>query len=353
MRVAMLVQKVDERDWLMAFALKWIRALAARVDRLDVITLEQREADLPKNVFVQTMGKERGYSRPRELWMLYRALGRVIRDVDVVFSHMTPRYTWLSAPLAAVYGKPQLMWYTHRQIGWELRLALAASVYAVTAAPESFPLQSPKVRAVGHGIDTDFFRPDDRCPLDDPPLIVQVARLMPIKHQATLLQAVAAVPDIRVAFLGGVPSGQDPAYLNDLRALARDLGIADRVTFTGGLQPEEVRDFYRRATVSVNLSPPGLFDKAALESMLVGTPTIVSSSAFDTLLGDHGERLRLSAPDDAAALAARLRSLLALSGEERSVMGLDIRARVQTAHSLDGLMDRLVALMAEACQQGL
>jgi D-inositol-3-phosphate glycosyltransferase len=169
----------------------------------------------------------------------------------------------------------------------------------------------------------------------------------------TIPQAVAAVPDIRVAFLGGVPSGQDPAYLNDLRALARDLGIADRVTFTGGLQPEEVRDFYRRATVSVNLSPPGLFDKAALESMLVGTPTIVSSSAFDTLLGDHGERLRLSAPDDAAALAARLRSLLALSGEERSVMGLDIRARVQTAHSLDGLMDRLVALMAEACQQGL
>ncbi len=350
MRVAMLVQKVDENDWLMAFALKWIQALAARIERLDVIALEQHQADLQGNVFVQSMGKERGYSRPRELWMFYRALARVIRDVDVVFSHMTPRYTWLSAPLATMYHKPQLMWFTHRQIGWELRLALASCTYAVTAVPESFPLQSPKVRALGHGIDAEFFKPDDRRALDDPPLVVQVARLMPIKHQATLLQAVAAVPDIRAAFIGGIPSGQNPAYLTDLKALAHDLDITDRVTFAGGLQPEAVRDFYRRATVSVNLSPPGLFDKAALESMLVGTPTVASSSAFDVLLGDHAERLRLSAPDDEAALAARLRSLLALSGEERGAMGLDIRARVQAAHSLDGLMDRLVALMAEACR---
>jgi glycosyltransferase involved in cell wall biosynthesis len=350
MRVAMLVQKVDERDWLLAFTLKWIRALAARVERLDVIALEQREAELPENVFVQSMGKERGYSRPRELWTFYRALGRVIGDVDVVFSHMTPRYTWLSAPWAALYRKPQMMWYTHRQIDWELRLALASCKYAVTAVPESFPLQSPKVLAFGHGIDTEFFRPDAQCPLDDPPLIVQVARLMPIKHQETLLRAVAAVPDIRAALIGGTPPGQNPAYLDDLKALVRDLGITDRVTFTGGLQAEAVRDFYRRATVSVNLSPPGLFDKAALESMLVGVPTIVCNSAFDALLGDHAERLRITAPDDGSGLAARLQSLLALSSEEHGAMGLDIRERVKAAHSLDRLMDRLVALMAEACR---
>ena len=350
----MITQKLDESDSLLAFTIGWVRALAARVEHLHVLCQERRletlTAPLPANVTTWSMGKERGYGRLREAVGFYRACGRAIRDVDVIFSHMIPRYVWFGAPYAMLHRKSQVLWYTHRHSNWELRLAVAACKYIASAVPGSFPLQTPKLRAVGHGIDSDFFVPGADSIPDDPPLIVQVARLMPIKHQATLLQAVAAVPDIRAALIGGTPSGQDPAYLNGLKALARNLGITDRVTFTGGLRPEAVRDYYRRATVSVNLSPPGLFDKAALESMLVGAPTIVCNSAFDALLGDHAERLRMAAPDDSAALAARLRSLLALSREERGAMGQDIRERVQAAHSLDGLMDRLVALMAEACR---
>ena len=36
---------------------------------------------------------------------------------------------------------------------------------------------------------------------------------------------------------------------------------------------------------AVNLSPVGLFDKAALEGMAVGVPTLVTNEAFDPLLG--------------------------------------------------------------------
>jgi glycosyltransferase involved in cell wall biosynthesis len=332
----------------MAFTVKWIRALAARVDHVHVITLEQREADLPGNVTVQSMGKERGYGRLRELIGFYRALGRAIRDVDVIFSHMTPRYTWLSAPLAISFRKPQLLWFVHRQVSFELRLALAACTYAVTAIPDSFPIPSDKVRAFGHGIDADFYAPDPNCPPDEPPLIVYVARLMPIKHHETLLRTLASDAvdrSVRVAIVGAVPSGQDPAYLTHLQNLACELGIADRVTFTGGLLSEAVRDLFRRATVAVNLSPPGLFDKAALESMLTGVPTIVSSTAFDDLLGDHAPSLRISAPDAVQELATKLQSLIAFSPQERTTIGQDLRARAKAAHSLDGLMDRLVALM--------
>ena len=63
MRVLMLVQQIDERDWLRAFIVEWVRALASHVERVDVITLEQGEAALPDNVFVQSMGKERGKNR--------------------------------------------------------------------------------------------------------------------------------------------------------------------------------------------------------------------------------------------------------------------------------------------------
>src|SRR5258708_36867986 len=124
MRIAMFVQQVDERDWLRAFTLDWIRGLATRVERVDVITLEQGKATLPANAIVHSMGKERGYGRGRELLEYYRALGRVIRHTDVLFCHMTPRYSWLAAPVPALFPKPQALWYTPRQLNWELRRAL-------------------------------------------------------------------------------------------------------------------------------------------------------------------------------------------------------------------------------------
>lgn len=294
----MMVQQVDERDWLRAFTLTWIRALAARVERLEVITLEQGQASLPDNVIVHSMGKEHGNGQARELIAFYRALGIVVSRVDALFCHMTPRYTWLAAPFAIPHRKPQVLWYTHQQDNLELRLATAVSKYVVTAVPDSFPIATPKLHPLGHGIDAEFYAPDLACVPDQPPLIVHVARLMPIKHQETLLRAVATGLDVRIAIIGAVPTGQDAAYEKRLRDLADELGIADRVTFTGGLPAEAVRDWYRRAWAAVNLSPPGLFDKAALESMLIGTPTIVTNPAFDSLLGADVSTLRISSPED-------------------------------------------------------
>jgi glycosyltransferase involved in cell wall biosynthesis len=117
------------------------------------------------------------------------------------------------------------------------------------------------------------------------------------------------------------------------------------VTFAGGLPPDAVRDWYRRAAIAVNLSPLGLFDKAALESMAAGTPTIVSNPAFDSLLGDHVPSLRIDSPEDVEGLAARLRALLALAEDERRAIGNDIRGRVAATHSLERLMPRLVNIL--------
>jgi glycosyltransferase involved in cell wall biosynthesis len=168
---------------------------------------------------------------------------------------------------------------------------------------------------------------------------------MPIKHQETLLWALANGIDAQVVLVGDVPQGQNATYVENLKALACGLGIDSRVTFAGGLPPDAVRDWYRRAAIAVNLSPPGLFDKAALESMATGTPTIVSNPAFDPLLGDHVPRLRIDSPEDVEGLAARLVAMLALAGDERRTMTADIRERVVAAHSLERLMPQLVSVL--------
>ncbi len=341
----MITQKVDPADPLLAFVTGWINALASRVEHLDVLCLEQPAVVLPANVTAWSMGKERGRNRLRELVAFYQVLNRVINNVDVIFCHMIPRFAVLAAPYATIFRKPLILWYIHRQADLELRLAVTACRYVATAVSDGFPVRTPKLRPLGHGIDADFFAPNPNCQPDDPPLIVQVARLTSIKHQETLLRALAMDVNARVAFVGAVPPGHDQTYLAHLQALANELKIADKVTFTGALKQQAVREMYWQASVAVNLSPPGLFDKAALESMLTAVPTIVTNPAFDPLLGDYASRLRIVDSNDVAGLANSLKSLSTMTTAERQSMVDGIRQRVNANHSLEGMMDRLVALM--------
>ena len=68
MRVLMITQKIDPTDPLLAFVPMWVTALAARVEHLDVLCLEQPTIALPTNVTAWSMGKERGRNRLRQAW---------------------------------------------------------------------------------------------------------------------------------------------------------------------------------------------------------------------------------------------------------------------------------------------
>ncbi len=114
----------------------------------------------------------------------------------------------------------------------------------------------------------------------------------------------------------------------------------------------EAAALVRRSAVAVNLSPPGLFDKAALEGMFAGKPTLVTNADFAPLLDAAADLLLLPYEAGPEALAGRLARLLALTPEERAAIGAELRGRALAAHSLDSLMDRVVALMGEAVAYG-
>jgi glycosyltransferase involved in cell wall biosynthesis len=337
----------DADDPILGFTTQWINRLAAHYERIDVVTMRAGRQAVAPNVCVWSVGKEQGYSEARRLVEFYRILSRLLqkRRYKACFAHMMPLFAVLGAPL--LRNIPITLWYTHRQAHRTLQMATAVSHRVVTAA-DSFPLTTDKLRVIGHGIDTEFFSPGEKVIVGHEPTekqtIIQVARLMPIKHQATLIRALAEVSDAHGIFIGDVPPGANTAYRTELETLAHELGVAERVTFTGNLSPESVRKWNRRAAVSINLSPSGLFDKAALESMAVGVPTIVASDAFDAEI-DGDARLRIPSPDDSAALAARLRALLALGDRERAQIGAGLRQRVMIAHSLAGLITRLVSVL--------
>ena len=121
--------------------------------------------------------------------------------------------------------------------------------------------------------------------------------------------------------------------------------MAERCEFTGALSAAAARDWYRRATVAVNMSPVGLFDKAALESMACGVPTVVCNPAFAPLLGEDSDLLLTEGPDDVDGLSERLRRLFSLSADERARMGKRLRDNVIAEHSLARLIERLLAVL--------
>ncbi len=105
------------------------------------------------------------------------------------------------------------------------------------------------------GVDTDRFRPDpagraelrDRYGLGERPTVVCLSRLVPRKGQDVLIKA---LPSIRrrvdgaaLVIVGGGP------YLETLRGLARDCGVADHVTFTGAVPGDELPAHHALADV--------------------------------------------------------------------------------------------------------
>ncbi len=105
------------------------------------------------------------------------------------------------------------------------------------------------------GVDTDRFRPDPagreelrkRYGLGERPTVVCLSRLVPRKGQDMLIKA---LPSIRQRVDGAalVIVGSGP-YLDTLRKLAEDCGVADHVTFTGGVPSDELPAHYALADV--------------------------------------------------------------------------------------------------------
>jgi phosphatidylinositol alpha-1,6-mannosyltransferase len=105
------------------------------------------------------------------------------------------------------------------------------------------------------GVDTDRFRPDpvaraelrERYRLGERPTVVCLSRLVPRKGQDMLVKA---LPSIRrridgaaLVIVGGGP------YLEALRKLAEDRGVAEHVTFTGGVPAGELPAHHALADV--------------------------------------------------------------------------------------------------------
>ena len=171
-----------------------------------------------------------------------------------------------------------------------------------------------RIRVVENGVDIDD--PDrmiatgmgssDRWGSGSPRIAV-VANFFPYKGHRYLIQGIPAVlaefPRARFVLAGEGESRPS------MTALAEQLGVAERVTFTGEIS--DALDLIRKSDLFVlpSVSSEGL-PITLVEAMALGRPVVTTRAAGIPEIAEDGVTARVVAPRDAVALSSAIVSVL-------------------------------------------
>jgi glycosyltransferase involved in cell wall biosynthesis len=186
---------------------------------------------------------------------------------------------------------------------------------------EGFP--AAKSLVIPNGIDTEAFKPEPeaasrvRAALGvsrEVLLVGCVGRLDPMKDHPTLLRAGARVcrarEDVRFVCVGDGPT----AYLSELQGLAQELGIAEKVIWTGARS--DMASLYSALDLLVLASYSEGFPNVIGEAMACGVTCVVTDTGDSALI--VGETGRVVAVRDPSALASAIISSLDRKSSETS-----------------------------------
>lgn len=115
-----------------------------------------------------------------------------------------------------------------------------------------------------------------------------------IKSMPTLLKL---VPGARlVAAIGSDESKRDIKGVNELKKIAKELGIEDRIVWRPYIPDEELADYYRAAAIFALASRYEPFGMVAIEAMACGTPAVVTVHGGLKDLIDFGNQALFADP---------------------------------------------------------
>ncbi len=325
MRIVFVTQAADPAHPVLAATLPKIRALASRVDEVVVIGDSVVADALPENCVARSFAAPTQAARGARY--LAALAPELLRRPVAVVAHMAPLFAVLAAPLARPLRVPLLLWFTQQAAGPALQTAERVVDTLLTVDTRTVPIRSSKVRAIGHGIDVAALP----CVAERrPPLrrLLGLGRYAPVKGWETVLRALPELPDATLSLHGPMLTDADRIELPRLEALARELGVAERVTFGAEVPYAAVPQLFGLADAVVNATRGNAADKVVYEAAAACLPVFAASPVFDTLLPDalrfHG--------DYPGSLAETIRSY------ERGA-GAALRARVEQEHSVEHWAD--------------
>jgi glycosyltransferase involved in cell wall biosynthesis len=190
----------------------------------------------------------------------------------------------------------------------------AAVVTTPTRKAADFLEHYTKLRgviAISCGVDAHHYTPSFEPRTEN--LILFVGRITGEKQLDKLVRAFAKLDpslNARLEFVGG--GDQE----NNLKSLASQLGVRERVTFTGYAEEEYLRHALTRATVFAMPSIAELQSIATMEAMASALPVVAANAMALPHLVHHGENGYLFEPGNVDEFAQRLTDVLTMPEEE-------------------------------------
>lgn len=347
MRLLILTQKVDIEDSVLGFFHRWIEEFAKCCEKLTVICLQKGEYNLPQNVRVLSLGKERNQSKIKYLWNFYKYIFKYKNNYDGVFVHMNKEYVLLGGFWWKLWNKKMALWYTHKAVSWQLKLAEKLVDKIFTASKESFRLPSRKVEVVGHGIPVEQFAVKK---FEPPPISVggisflMVGRITPSKDLEIAIKAVAELrqkkdlPLFSLDIVGDAITEGDIEYESMLKEL--DNRINAKVSFQSSMIYQEMDRLYQSHHLMIHASRTGSIDKVVLEALASGRLVISSSEAFADLAKEG--LIHTFPAGDYKALANKIEEIYQSGALERipDQKAIDY---VRKNHNLDNLIKKIAS----------
>jgi glycosyltransferase involved in cell wall biosynthesis len=171
------------------------------------------------------------------------------------------------------------------------------------------------VHAISCGIDAALYTPNLEPRTEN--RVIFVGRVSGEKHLDVLMRAIAQIDRVLAVQLEIVGGGDQ---MNQLKQLTRELGIADRVTFTGYVTDKQLRAALTHATVFAMPSIAELQSIATMEAMASGLPIVAANAMALPHLVHEGENGYLFEPGNARDLADKLSRVLRLPDAELRTM---------------------------------
>ncbi|WP_340317912.1 glycosyltransferase [Rhizorhabdus argentea] len=159
-------------------------------------------------------------------------------------------------------------------IRWAARRAVATTAVcqALADALVDCGVASDKLSVVEHGVDRDVFKPSpDRDALRRSLgisrfAVISVGHLVENKGHHLAISAISEIADAELIIVGDGPSH------DRLRRLAIELGVAERVTFTGSIDQAHLATLLGASDLLVSCSEYEGISNVLLEALACGTP---------------------------------------------------------------------------------
>lgn len=342
MRLLICTQAADSTDPILGFFHRWIEEFAKHCDEVIVVAQRTGTYAFPKNVKVFSLGKEKGFSRPKQILEFFKIIWSEKDTYDAVFVHMSPEYILAGGVLWRLWMKKIMLWYTHKDVSMRLRAATYLADIVATASKESFRLASDKVRVVGHGIDTELFHPG----IPTPGVGIRILTVGRMSATKRIMEMLAVLDELHAreksfsaTFVGKPMTAEDLSYTKRFEKALAEKPYREKVVMRESVSREQIPALFSQADIFLNFSTTGSLDKAVLEAMAMEVPPVTSNEAFRTMLEPHGLWIYSTEPHIVAETIDH-----ALKQDDS--VGLQLRNEVVEHHSLVKLIPTILKELA-------